>query len=491
MHPIRTALIALGLLTAVPAPLSAAPEAGASGAWTITTIDNGPFLSGYLSMDIDSMNRPHVAYYVGSTIVFETGTLRHGVKNGGTWNLETVDPGASVGQYCTLRLDDQDRPMITYYDNSETERNLMFAWWASGTGWTRTRVDTTGATGQHTSLAVSGDGALAIGYFNVDTADFMVARSTVTDARVPGPGPTGAWSVEPVDEIGTVGQFGSAVYNDLGGEVFTYYDASLGDLVSERYLTVGQAWQRTGVDIPGDVGRFVDTLFDPWNFIHVSYYDAGQAKLKYAAAKSARSGWYSETIPTEPGADAGRPSAIAQNPSGNIEIAYRDARGWLMLARKIKAYDWIVAPIDQSGTVGEALDFGIDATGTRHVVYYDATNRRLRYATAPGDPPIVGVPDDPTGGAPRVGLGANSPNPFAAVTWIPLTLVAAGAANLDILDVAGRRVATPHTGELAAGSHDIPWDGTDDGGRPLANGVYFYRVSAGGESVTKKLVLAR
>jgi hypothetical protein len=484
MRPIRTALVTLWLLALAASPLRAAT-------WTITTIDNGPFLSGYLSMDIDSMNRPHAAWYFGSTIVFETGTLRHGVLDGPTWSLETVDPGASVGQYCTLRLDDQDRPMITYYDNTETERDLMFAWWDPVGGWTLTNVDTTGATGQHTSLAVRNDGALAIGYFNVDAADFMVARSTVNDAREPGPGPTGAWSTEPVDEIGTVGQFGSAVFNELGGEVFTYYDASLGDLISERYLTVGQAWQRTGVDIPGDVGRFVDTLFDPWNFLHVSYYDAGQAKLKYAAAKGGRSAWYTETITTEGGADVGRPSAIAQNPSGNIEIAYRDARGWLMLARKIKAYDWVIEPIDQSGTVGEAIDFGIDATGRRHIVFYDATNRRLRYATAPGETPIVGVPDDPTGQRAPFVLGASSPNPFAVATWIPLSLAAAGEAELAILDVTGRRVATPLEAHLGAGTHQVPWDGTDEAGRELANGVYFYRLSVGGESVTRKLVLSR
>ncbi|HEX7878345.1 MAG TPA: FlgD immunoglobulin-like domain containing protein [Candidatus Eisenbacteria bacterium] len=484
MTPKNATLTAILLLMLPAAPLKAAT-------WTITTIDNGPFLSGYLSMDIDSMNRSQVAYYFGSTVVFETGTLRHAVKNGGTWNLETVDPGASVGQYCTLRLDDQDRPMISYYDNAETQRNLMFAWWAPVGGWTLTKVDTTGATGQHTSLAMRGDGALSIGYFNVDSADFMVARSTLAAARVAGPGPTGAWNVQPVDEIGTVGQFGSAVFNELGGEVFTYYDASLGDLVSERYLTVGQAWQRTGVDIPGDVGRFVDTLFDPWNFLHVSYYDAGQAKLKYAAARSGRNAWYSETIPTEPGADVGRPSAIAQNPSGNVEIAYRDGRGWLMLARKVKAYDWIIEPIDQSGTVGEAIDFGIDATGRRHIVFYDATNRRLRYATAAGDPPIVGVPDDPTGGAAVLQLGAVNPNPVTTVTWIPFTTAAPGELELTIVDVSGRRVATPHRGFEAAGAHSIPWDGTDDSGRRLPNGIYFARVTTTTETGTTKLVLAR
>jgi hypothetical protein len=41
------------------------------------------------------------------------------------------------------------------------------------------------------------------------------------------------------------------------------------------------------------------------------------------------------------------------------------------------------------------------------------------------------------------------------------------------------------------GHHDRAWDGKDSAGRPVASGVYFARLVAGGETANRKLVLVR
>ena len=51
-----------------------------------------------------------------------------------------------------------------------------------------------------------------------------------------------------------------------------------------------------------------------------------------------------------------------------------------------------------------------------------------------------------------------------------------------------RSLSIPDAG---AGWHRIPFSGVDDGGRPLARGVYFYRVTANGTTASHKLVIAR
>ncbi|HET6463391.1 MAG TPA: T9SS type A sorting domain-containing protein, partial [Candidatus Krumholzibacteria bacterium] len=81
------------------------------------------------------------------------------------------------------------------------------------------------------------------------------------------------------------------------------------------------------------------------------------------------------------------------------------------------------------------------------------------------------------------------PNPFATTTAISVELATPAAARVDIYDVAGRNVRTLML-ERAA-SHRFAFDGKDSAHRSLPSGVYFCRIQALGESVTRKLVIAR
>ena len=56
-----------------------------------------------------------------------------------------------------------------------------------------------------------------------------------------------------------------------------------------------------------------------------------------------------------------------------------------------------------------------------------------------------------------------------------LTMVPPAAARkvrLEIFDARGRLVRIVHDGVLAAGDHQLAWNGRDDSGRALASGVY-------------------
>ena len=89
-------------------------------------------------------------------------------------------------------------------------------------------------------------------------------------------------------------------------------------------------------------------------------------------------------------------------------------------------------------------------------------------------------------------LAQNSPNPFNTWTTIGFSLPAPAACRLAILDLQGRRVRDLLAREeLPPGRHRVAWDGTDDSGGELASGVYLYRLRAGGETRTRRLVLAK
>lgn len=90
-------------------------------------------------------------------------------------------------------------------------------------------------------------------------------------------------------------------------------------------------------------------------------------------------------------------------------------------------------------------------------------------------------------------LGQNYPNPFNNSTTIAYTVPKGGEGGiyLDVFDVAGRKIRTLDSGYKTVGTYKVLWDGTDDSGRPLANGIYFYRLEWLEETAVKKMVLVR
>jgi hypothetical protein len=105
---------------------------------------------------------------------------------------------------------------------------------------------------------------------------------------------------------------------------------------------------------------------------------------------------------------------------------------------------------------------------------------------------VNGTPT-PVGRTPRataLRVLPNHPNPFSDATSIEFVLPLASDVEVKIYDVAGRVVATRRMRAADAGSHTMTFDSMA-GGAPLRSGVYFYRVRAGNETVTSKMVIAR
>jgi hypothetical protein len=88
-------------------------------------------------------------------------------------------------------------------------------------------------------------------------------------------------------------------------------------------------------------------------------------------------------------------------------------------------------------------------------------------------------------------LEQNFPNPFNAKTIIRFEVARVSRVRLEVFDVLGRKVMTLVDETLFPGYKQVLWDGKDQNGQEVASGVYFYRLSAEGFQVTKKLVLLR
>ena len=86
-------------------------------------------------------------------------------------------------------------------------------------------------------------------------------------------------------------------------------------------------------------------------------------------------------------------------------------------------------------------------------------------------------------------LGQNYPNPFNPSTIIPYQLPASSHVRLDVFNVLGQRLETLVDAERSAGAHTAQWDATDASGRAVGAGVYIYRLSSGGMTESRRMVL--
>jgi bacillopeptidase F len=94
------------------------------------------------------------------------------------------------------------------------------------------------------------------------------------------------------------------------------------------------------------------------------------------------------------------------------------------------------------------------------------------------------LPDD-------IRLLQNYPNPFNPATTIAFELDHSSDVSLAVYNALGQKVTTLVDGVLAAGPHEVIWDGTDRTGAPVATGVYFYRLASENAAKTRKMLLLK
>ena len=132
--------------------------------------------------------------------------------------------------------------------------------------------------------------------------------------------------------------------------------------------------------------------------------------------------------------------------------------------------------------------FDLDGSGTVDFVdffqFVDAFNQ-------PGQAKLLALAQEMLGLPSQTQLQQNAPNPFNSETVISWFLLEPGPVWLEAFSLTGQRVAILHRGSEKPGLHRLHWDGRDDEGRPLASGVYLYRLVTSEAVSTRKLTLLR
>ena len=353
--------------------------------WHVQTVDSAGNAGTYCSLALDSQDRPHISYHAGYD-------LKYAAWDPGTsqWDKEIVDDGNAaggtyeVGRFTSIAIDSYDHPRIAYYADSYYDpgggfhaRHLKYAEW-DGSSW---RIETA-AGGSNEGMWNS----LALDRYD---RPHMAFTSGVKLGYVEKIG--SSW-VRNRPTFGTPSNYASLCLDENDYPCISCGDrAEYHDLAFIRWD--GSAWH-LDVFAPGAVpGSPTSLALDSEGHPHIAFYARVAPSvngLRYAVHDG--SGW---SIVQVDNANMGADCSLVLDANDLPHISYYDAvQGDLRYARYV-GNRWIFETVDSAGSVGTFTSLVLDSQGNPHIGYYDASGRDLRYAYAvipePGTLLLVGT----------------------------------------------------------------------------------------------------
>jgi hypothetical protein len=203
------------------------------------------------------------------------------------------------------------------------------------------------------------------------------------------------------------------------------------------------------------------------------------------------------------GDGAGHLSSPVSYPTGDfplaIDLGDLDGDGDLdLVTSNYGGSNWTLYENIGGGSFGNARTLAASAAGSCAILHDRDNDLDLDISAIDELDDLIFIFDNqpsPTaaGEAPARGVALlqNHPNPFNPSTTISFSLERAMMVTLTVYDARGRAVATLADQRFTPGLHQVDWDGVDTGGVPAASGIYFYRLSSGGKTLARKMMLLK
>jgi len=351
----------------------------------------------------------------------------------------------------SILITDDGDAIVVWYDRRNGGQEDIYAQRVDVTGsieWASDGAVICAATGrQRSPVAVSdgADGAIIAwdDRRNGVDEDIFVQRVGATGVV--------SWTPDGVEVCGLVGRqfYPSMVTDGMGGAILAWTDfRNDGDIFAQRVDAMGSVvWAVNGLG--------VSTAISSQSFCQVVADGAGGAIVAWG---DLRDGYdiYAQHLEA---------TGTAQWTPDGVAVANG---GWI-------EEHAVLVPIDGSGAIFAWLD------------YRSEPGIYAQKIDSEGTPTAI-MPETRT---PRLTVSDAYPNPFSAGASLDLELPVTVDVTVSVFDVTGKRVRRGRTEQIAAGTKQLTFDGRDDTGRLLPSGVYFCRIKAAGETITRKMVIAR
>ena len=257
---------------------------------------------------------------------------------------------------------------------------------------------------------------------------------------------------------------GYFILNDLNNNVYAFTD------FNEIFYSTNMGSNWTLLDDSWDRGFSFAKIDNNGNFVTWTI-KRGLFKRNSSGAISflgVPKDWIIKDIAFHPLKDSVMMIAVRYNPNkpdhGGIYITNNSGKSWQQINTGLEDFN--------------AISIGLDKNGDAVASTSTAIHRSKSIVTGIKEK-LVSIPE-------KYILRQNYPNPFNPSTVISFQLTAFSKVILKVYDVLGREVATLVNGEKPAGSYKVNFDTSK-----LASGVYFYRLTAGDFTQTKKMILLK
>ncbi|GAF68074.1 unnamed protein product [marine sediment metagenome] len=125
-----------------------------------------------------------------------------------------------------------------------------------------------------------------------------------------------------------------------------------------------------------------------------------------------------------------------------------------------------------------------DEAGSWHPCLNDWREYEFEMATTVEPKPLALRPES-------IKLEQNYPNPFNAQTTISYTLMKEAQIEITVFNLMGEKVRLLESEFVFKGTHTTIWNGTDDSGRPVGSGAYYYQLKTDDAILTKRMTLIK
>ena len=217
-----------------------------------------------------------------------------------------------------------------------------------------------------------------------------------------------------------------------------WFGAGVMSIQPVNLYNFGDGFLKFRIKIPSNVA-FQIGIIDAWG--NQSYVEFPSGQTKYGLVRNGE--WGQASIPIE------------------------DIRGQYIDLRML-SYEFVILEVNGAACEFALDDIYWDGGGNVHIVDEDKNMISNNYL-----------------------LGDNYPNPFNPSTNISYKVKESGVISLLIHDLRGNRINKLISEYKPRGNYSINWNGTDESGRFVPSGVYFYTMKTEKQIMTKKMILLK